>query len=234
MPSETPTPFDARTLPKLTGPSRAPASGGPARQLVVLLHGVGSNGENLIPLADAWRARLPDAAFIAPNGPFPFDIEPMPDAYQWFSISGITRENRPARVVAAAPIIESFLDEMLASHGLANRDLALIGFSQGTIMSFHLALTRTPEIAGIVGYSGRLPDPDGDFSTVAAKPPMLLVHGAADPVIPIAHLDEAAKKLIPAGVAVETVVRPGLPHSIDNEGLERGGDFLARIFGVRP
>ena len=146
--------MEMRDVPVLAGPMRAPESGAAPRRLVVLLHGVGSNGDDLIGLAPHFAQGLPDAEFLAPNAPFDCEYSPM--GYQWFDIMGGEGEERLAQIRHAAGIVDSFLDTELARRGLTEADLALVGFSQGTMISLFVGLRRGSACAGILGYSGRL------------------------------------------------------------------------------
>ena len=218
------------SLPMLSGPSVKPKSGAAPRKLVVLLHGLGADGSDLIGLAPYWATQLPDAEFIAPDAPFPCDMAPM--GRQWFSLTERTPENMLAGVRGSAPIVNEFLDKMLAARGLGDGDLALVGFSQGTMMSLYVGLRRAQPCAGILGYSGALVGADRLAQEIRARPPVLLVHGDADEVVPPQALPAAKAALAAAGVAVEAVTCPGLGHGIDQAGLTRGGDFLRRAFGL--
>jgi phospholipase/carboxylesterase len=212
----------------LSGPRRAPRAGGPARQLVVLLHGVGADGEDLIGLAPALAERLPHAAFVAPDGPEPCDMAPM--GRQWFSL----RDRRPevllAGVQASAPILESFLDAELAREALGPPQLALVGFSQGTMMALHVALRRAPALAAVLGYSGALVGPERLAAERRSQPPVFLVHGDADDVVPVQALFAAVEALQAAEIPVQWAVRRGLPHAIDPESIAHGAAFLATSF----
>lgn len=212
----------------LSGPSAAPAAAGPPRQLVVLLHGVGADGADLITLSQAMGQTLPHARFIAPNGPEACDMAPM--GYQWFSLS----DRNPSRMLEgirrSAQLIDAFLDAELAKDGLRAHQLALLGFSQGTMMSLHVAPRRTKAIAGVLGYSGALVGPDMLEQESKSKPPMLLVHGDADQVVPVQAMHAAVSGLKAAGISVQSSVRPGLQHGIDPEGLVAGAAFLAQAF----
>lgn len=216
-------------LPKLNGPYRGPLAGGAPRQLVVLLHGLGADGNDLIALADHWAQAVPQAAFISPDAPFPCDMAPF--GRQWFSLKDPTLDSLDAGVRAAAPILNGFLDEALAAHSLTDRDLALVGFSQGTMTGLHVALRRSAACAGVLGYSGALMSPWSLAQEIAAKPPVLLVHGDADPIVPARNLADAETALREQGVSVRTVLQPGLAHSIDQHGVMLGARFLAEIFG---
>jgi phospholipase/carboxylesterase len=214
----------------LDGPMIKPASGGAPKQLVVMLHGVGADGNDLIGLAPYYQKVLPEAAFVSPNAPFAFDMAPF--GYQWFSLKDMGPEARLKGCRNAAPILDRFLDDMLAETGLAEENLALIGFSQGAMMSLHVGLRRERQLAGIVGYSGMLCGPELLAAEIRSRPPVLLVHGEADELLPVAALGAAVAGLEAAGVEVTYTSRPGLGHGIDDEGLRLGMAFLAEAFDV--
>jgi len=216
------------SLPRLTGPSYGPANGKTPRQLVVLLHGLGADGSDLIGLAPHWAALLPDAAFLSPDAPYPLDMGPF--GRQWFSLQDRSPESMLAGARAAAPILDAFLDEALAARELAPGQLALIGFSQGAMMALHVGLRRAAAPAAIIAYSGALVGAPTLASEIRERPPVLLVHGDADEVVPVRALTQAAQALEAAGVAVERLLRPGLGHGIDEEGLSRGGAFLKKAY----
>jgi phospholipase/carboxylesterase len=214
-------------LPSLSGPVRKPASGSKPRQLVVLLHGVGADGNDLIGLAPYWAPALPDAEFVSPDAPFPCDMAPY--GRQWFSLQDRSPSAILGGVRAAAPILDAFLDDALAARGLDASQLALVGFSQGTMMSLYVGPRRAKQLAGIVGYSGALIGADTLAQEIRSRPPMLLVHGDADEIVPPQALPLAVKGLTAAGVPVEQLVCRGVGHSIDEAGLRRGGEFLRRV-----
>jgi phospholipase/carboxylesterase len=216
-------------LPSLTGPQQPPASGGAPRQLVVLLHGVGADGSDLIGLAPYWAELLPDAEFLSPDAPFPCDMAPF--GRQWFSLQDRSPAAILAGVRATAPILDAFLDDALAARGLDDRSLALVGFSQGTMMSLYVGLRRATAPAGIIGYSGALIGASDLPHEIRVRPPVLLVHGDADEVVPPQVLPMAVKALEAAGVPVDSLTRPGLGHGIDEVGLREGGAFLRHVFG---
>jgi phospholipase/carboxylesterase len=220
-------------MPRLSGPSRPPASGGKPRRLVILLHGLGADGNDLIGLAPNWARLLPDAEFLSPNAPFPCDMAPY--GYQWFSSQDRSPEAVLGGVRAAAPILDAFIDEALEERGLGSGELALVGFSQGTMMSLFVGLRRAEPVAGIVGFSGRLLAPELLASELRSRPPILLVHGTEDPLVPYSSLAAAETTLKAAGVPVETVTSFGIGHSIDDQGLRRGGEFLKKVLsGTTP
>jgi phospholipase/carboxylesterase len=212
---------------QLDGPRLAPLAGGKAAYLVVLLHGVGANGNDLISLARAWRTILPETEFIAPNAPFPSDY--APEARQWFSLADRAPEKLLAGLREAGIILDRFFDELLASRQLGDARLALAGFSQGAATALYAGLRRQTQIAGIVAFSGALPGGDGMRSDIRSKPPVLLVHGEADDVVPFQSMANAKAVLEAAGAPVTVVARPGLGHAIDDAGIALGGDFLRNV-----
>jgi phospholipase/carboxylesterase len=210
----------------LDGPGFGPVAGGRARSLVVLLHGLGADGHDLIQLAPHWAELLPSTAFVSPHAPFPCDMAPY--GRQWFSLQDRDPHRIRSGVAAAAPILDAFLDATLEAHRLDDSALALIGFSQGTMMSLHVAPRRARAIAGVVGFSGALVGAEDLATELRSTPPVLLVHGDADQVVPFPAMAAAQSALSAAGVEVTTERRPGLPHSIDEVGLEKAAAFLAR------
>ena len=218
-------------MAKLHGPSLAPKAGGPPRQLVVLLHGVGADGHDLIGLAPMLAARLPHALFVAPDGPEPCDMAPY--GRQWFSL----QDRRPAVMLAGArrtaPLLDAYLDELLQRHGLDESSMALVGFSQGTMMSLFAGPRRPRPPAAILGFSGALLGPQELRQECRSRPPVMLIHGHADDVVPVQALFMAVEGLQAAEVPVQWIVRPGLPHSIDPEGIEAGATFLQSMLAAR-
>jgi len=206
----------------LSGPTLPPARG-PATHLVVLVHGYGADGRDLIGLAEHWRDLLPTVAFAAPNAPMRVPGSP---GYQWFPISRIDPHEMQKGVEVAGPGLDEYLDGELARLGLTPDRLALVGFSQGTMLSLHLGLRRKVRPAAIVGFSGLLPGapPDGDI------PPILLTHGDRDTVIPAPAMFLAANQLAVAGARVQWHLAPGMGHGIDPEGLAMAGQFLNLAF----
>jgi phospholipase/carboxylesterase len=212
----------------IDGP-RVPPVTGAAQSLVILLHGYGSNGEDLIGLVPYWRDALPTTAFVSPNAPEP--CPGSPGGFQWWGLSSMDAGARAAGVARAAPVLDAFIDAELARHGLTEAQLALVGFSQGTMMALHVGPRRRTQLAGIVGYSGMLADEAALSDPATTRPPILLVHGDADPMIPIAAFHQAQASLGASGFEVESHVSRGLGHSIDMAGLQLGGRFLARVLG---
>ena len=208
----------------ISGPRVPPAAGGEARSLVVLLHGWGADGDDLISMAPHWGQLMPDAAFVSPHAPFPCD---MGYGRQWFSLDDRTPAMLVARLKAVVPVVNTFIEEELAALGLGPERLALIGFSQGTMLSLYLAPRRAPACAAVLGYSGALLGGETLSAEAKARPPVMLVHGEADPMVPSARMVQAKELLEAVGFTVESHLRPGLGHGIDPEGLALGGRFLA-------
>jgi phospholipase/carboxylesterase len=217
-------------LMALSGPSRPPLAGGTPRRLVILLHGLGADGNDLIGLQQYWARLVPDAEFVSPNAPFPCDMAGF--GYQWFSVQDRTPAAMLAGVRAAAPILDAYIDEELQKRGLSESDAALVGFSQGTMMSLFVGLRRERPMAGILGYSGRLIGPELLAGELRSRPPVLLVHGTEDPLVPFDSMAGAETALKAAAVPVETLACPGIEHSIDPEGLQRGGLFLRQVLSA--
>ena len=215
----------------LDGPRLEPRSG-VAKQLVVFLHGYGADGNDLIDIGRSWQQLLPDAAFVSPHAPRP--CGQAPTGREWFPLTMRDPNERWDGVNAAAPGLNAFLDAELARRGLTDSALALVGFSQGTMMSLHVGLRRASTPAAIVGYSGMLVTPtnEADIDRFAAeirsRPPVLLVHGDQDQLIPVQALMHAAQGLAALEVPVEWHISPGVGHGIDQEGLRQGGEFIVR------
>lgn len=214
-------------LTRLQGPTAAPASGRDPQSMVILLHGYGSNGADLMGLVPYWRASLPDTVFMAPNAPEP--CPGAPGGFQWWSLTDLGRESRATGVRQAAPLVNAFIDMHRTAYDLPNRKVALVGFSQGTMMALHVGPRRPEVLAGIVGYSGMLADAEALESEVKTRPPLMLVHGDADQMVPFAAMGQAETELRRLGFEVDAHRAPGLGHSIDEMGLRLGGDFLARV-----
>ena len=219
----------------LDGPRLEPRSGTP-KQLVVFLHGYGADGNDLIDIGRAWQQLLPDAAFVSPHAPNPCGQAPM--GREWFPLTMRDPNERWTGVNAAAPVLNAFIDAELKRRNLPDSALALVGFSQGTMMSLHVGLRRAAAPAAIIGYSGMLVvpediDPDQFAGEIRSRPPVLLVHGDQDQLIPVQALMHAAQGLAALEVPVEWHVSPGVGHGIDQEGLRQGGEFLVRRFAGR-
>lgn len=213
----------------LDGPRLAPLSGAAPKALIVLIHGYGSNGDDLIALADAIRPALPDAALVAPNAPQRFPH--MAAAYQWWPIETFSMAERSAGVSAAAPFLDAFINDELEAAGLTADRLLLVGFSQGTMMALHVGLRRPDAVAGIVGISGMLIAPERLAAEICSRPPVLLIHGMEDEVVPFRSMDLASTALLDAGVTVETHSSPGMGHGVAPDGLAAATAFAQRVLG---
>ncbi len=215
---------------RIDGPRILPVKG-KAEQLVVLCHGYGADGNDLIGLAPYFQELMPNAVFVAPNAPMRCDMSPY--GYQWFPISRMNPEETLKGVQAAAPILESFIADELKRHELDGTRLALVGFSQGTMMSLHVGLRRAQTPAAILGFSGALVGRQLLAGETTSRPPILLVHGDRDEMIPLSALHKAVEALSEAGLAVQWHVSPGVGHGIDPTGLTLGATFLADAFAGR-
>ena len=225
----------------LDGP-RIPAAAGRTSQLVVFLHGYGADGNDLIELGRQWRVLMPEAAFVAPNASERSPAAPI--GRQWFALSNRPPDDpsggdeRWTGAVKARSAIDAFLDAELKRLSLDDSKLALVGFSQGAMMALHVGLRRPGAPAAILGYSGLLIGPERLSEATArdargAPPPVLLVHGEQDPLIPFDAMFMAAEALAGASIPTQWHLSLGIAHGIDAEGLRQGGLFLGRAFADR-
>lgn len=206
-----------------------PKNGAP-KHMVILLHGLGSNGRDLISLAPMFADAVPDAVFISPDAPFPCDMVPSgyPDSYQWFSLQNRDPQIMLRGVERVFPLVVDFIAGQLARFDLSYSDLVLSGFSQGTMTSLHVAPRLPQKIAGVLGYSGALlADPSAEMSAMQ-KPPIHLIHGQADDVVPVQAWEFAKEVLDAQGFTVTGHTTPWLAHSIDMEGIQSGAAFLKK------
>ena len=210
----------------LEGP-RLPARSGRTRHLVVLLHGYGADGRDLIDLGSLWAAMLPDAAFVAPHAPQPCGEAPV--GRQWFSLASRDPDALRRGARAAAPSLDAFLDAERDRNGLRDADVALVGFSQGAMMALHVGLRRQAAPAAVVGLSGRLVEPP---LAGIGRPPVLLIHGALDDVVEPDALLAAVQALTAADVPCTWHLASKLGHEIDADVAGRAAAFLAAAFGA--
>ncbi len=201
---------------------KKPVTGNAPKQVVVLLHGYGSNGQDLISLAPYFQSALPEAIFISPDAPFPCE---MGFGFQWFSLSEYTPQKLLEGAQRAHPILDDYLDKLLNEFELNNENMALVGFSQGTMMSLYTGLRRQSSIAGVLGYSGALIGAE-TLPNQDKKPPLHLIHGESDSVVPVTRYHDAKAILQEKGYLVTGHTTPYLEHSIDGEGIESGAGFL--------
>ncbi|MGB3795642.1 MAG: dienelactone hydrolase family protein [Alteraurantiacibacter sp.] len=214
----------------VNGASLQPKSGKSPEQIVLLLHGYGSNGHDLISFAPMWQDTLPDALFLAPHAPQKCGL--MGAGYQWFALTGFDPIAVAKGTASAAPAIDAFLDRKLAQYDLTEKNLSIVGFSQGTMMALQVGLRRARTVSSIVGYSGMLTGTTDLHGVGLTKPPVLLVHGSADPLVPIQALHSSQSALERLGFTVESHIASGIGHTIDPVGLRLGKEFVARSFGT--
>jgi len=207
---------------------------GETRSAVVFLHGYGANGADLLGLADPLAEHLPDTLFVAPDAPE--SIPDMPFGLQWFPIpwiDGSSEEEAERGLMAAAADLDAFLDALMVDEDLLPEQVVLFGFSQGTMMALHVAPRREDEVAGIVAFSGRLLRPDLLADEAVSRPPVLLVHGDADDVVPVQSLPQAAEALQQAGWKdVYAHVMKGTGHGIAPDGLSVALAFMRDKLGL--
>lgn len=204
-----------------------PARNGKATSMVIFLHGYGADGADLLGLADPLAPHLPGTVFLAPDAPEPCAGNPF--GRQWFPIpwlDGSSEEAARAGVRSASDDLNAFIDERLAEAGLPDAALAVVGFSQGTMMALHVLPRRAKPVAGIVGFSGRLLEPDSLAGATRSRPPVLLVHGDADPMVPFAEMGNAGRALTAAGFETYAHVMKGTGHGIAPDGLSVALAFL--------
>ena len=214
--------------PKLSGPMLPPKSGGPARQLMVLLHGYGANGADLIGLGQEWRELWPDMAFVAPNAPEVCAQNPR--GFQWFPIDVDRIAGRIKGAAAARPVLINFLIDLWAQTGLTARDTVICGFSQGAMMALHVGTSLDSAPIAVVAFSGALIPPDGFADGRYAKPPIALIHGELDQVVDADLSRESAQVLADAGYEARLFISPGVGHGIAPDGL----DFATLFLRSRP
>lgn len=196
------------------------------KNLVIFLHGVGSCGADMIGLGRHWAEALPDTDFAAPDGPDAFDMYAQASGRQWFSVKGVTAENRAARILEAREAFDATLRDAMAERGIDDVSrVALVGFSQGSIMALDAVVSGRWPVAAVVAYSGRLSSPQ---PWAPASVPVLIAHGDQDEVIPFSESLSAADALKAAGLNAEAHILPGLGHSINAPGSRLGAAFLAR------
>jgi phospholipase/carboxylesterase len=214
----------------LDGP-RLKSRSGQTRQLVVFLHGYGADGNDLIDLGQNWAELLPDAAFVSPHAPEPCGMSPA--GRQWWPLTMRDPAERWRGCQSAGPDLEQFLADELARHQLPPSSLALVGFSQGAMMAMHVGLRRAVMPAAIVSFSGYLVGPEHLKAEAKGKPPILLVHGDQDNILPVDSLFDAMEGFGQAEIPCQWHLSIGTAHGIDQGGLTHGGLFIAQNFGLK-
>jgi phospholipase/carboxylesterase len=197
------------------------------------VHGYGANGADLLGLAEPLAPHLPDTVFVAPDAPERCLGNPF--GFQWFPVpwlDGSPPEAATRGLAASAGDLNAFLDARLAEEGLADQAMALIGFSQGSMMSLHIAPRRVRPAAAVVAFSGRLLEPERLAAETRVRPPVLLLHGDQDPVVPFEDMALAGDALVKAGFETYGHVMADAGHSISPDGLSAALGFLkARLPG---
>lgn len=212
------------------GPKIAALSCGKPAYLVVLLHGPESSGQAIIDQALNWAPTMPKAEFVAAEAPFLGTGEER----QWFDGSHFDEARIEAGIQVAAPMLDAFLDQALAQRRLPDSHLALVGFSHGAILALHVGLRRPKQMAAIVAFSGAVYGNADLGAEVRSKPPVLMIHGEADTVVPFALMTSSKERLKAAGVPVKSMRRPGLGHAMDDDGVLAAGDFLSLLVVHKP
>lgn len=221
----------ARGIRSLAGPAFGPAAGGDADRLMVVLHGVGADGADLIGLAPYFAQVVPGARILAPDGPEPCDMAPV--GRQWFSLQDRDPAALYAELERVRPDVDAFIDENLSRLDLAPDRLILAGFSQGAMTALHVGLRRTPGPAAILSFSGALVGRNRLAREIRCHPPVFIVHGEDDTVVPVQSARDAERTLLADGVDVQAHVLPGLGHGIDERALGLAARFLGRVAGPR-
>jgi phospholipase/carboxylesterase len=221
-------------MTRILDSKRKPAKSGKATSMVIFLHGYGADGGDLLGLADPLADHLPDTVFVAPDAPERSTANPF--GFQWFPIpwiDGSSQEQAESGMARAADDLNAFLDHIATDEGIAPEHTALVGFSQGTMMALHTAPRRDAGFAGVVGFSGRLIRPDLLAEDTKTRPPVLLIHGDQDDVVPPSSLPEAAEALETAGwTQVYAHIMQGTAHGIAPDGLSVALAFLKDRLGV--
>ena len=213
---------------KLDGPRLSPHNGQAPKKLVIFLHGYGSNGQDLIGLGQQCARALPNVQWVSPNAPDP--VPGAPNGYQWFPISNLDPDRIESGAAEAGPIVDEFIDGELERYRLTEKDLCLVGFSQGTMLSLYTGLRRERQIAGILGFSGAMPGGAKLKQEMRSKPPVIMIHGDQDQVLPLPMMLDAVDALAEAGHGAQWHISGGIPHSIGPDGLQLGERFLNNAF----
>ncbi|MFK7867998.1 MAG: alpha/beta hydrolase [Roseobacter sp.] len=221
-------------MTRVLNAGRKASVSGDVRSVVVFLHGYGANGADLLGLADPLGEHLPDTLFVAPDAPEACAGAPM--GFQWFPIpwiDGSSEEESMRGMTQAVDDLNAFLDALMVDEDVLPEQVVLFGFSQGTMMSLHVAPRREDPVAGIVAFSGRLLSPETLADEVVCRPPVLLVHGDQDDVVPPQSLPQAAEALQEAGWQdVYAHIMKGTAHGIAPDGLSVALAFMRDKLGL--
>lgn len=221
--------------------SIAPLSGRAPRQAVLYLHGATRRASDVVKIAAALRPALPEALFLAPEAPLACNAErevllpsskTVPFGYLWYPVDDFSPPVLYPRIKENAVFLDAYLDHVMRSYPFRPEEIALVGMSQGTMIGLYVALRRAAPLAGILGFSGALPDTESLAHEGRCAPPVFLVHGTEDDQVPFWRMEEARQALSTFGVEVETLARPHVGHAIDPAGLAQGALFLRRVFGL--
>lgn len=229
------TPIQLSNYKTLNGPEYFPKHGKAAKKAIIILHGVGADGENLMGIVPHLADSLPDTYFIAPNGPEQYQDGSISVngsyGFQWFSLWDRSYDQLKKGVENASNILKDFIDEVKNRLEIEYTDITLIGFSQGCMTALHTALRmdQNKQLAGMLGYSGGMIANQLEAKEISSKPPICLIHGEADPVVPFDRSLYAEEALRDLGIDIAAHIIPGLPHSIDYNGIEIGKNFLQNI-----
>lgn len=219
--------LDGRSKPALAGPILSPRDGRPPRELIVFLHGVASNGDIVLPLRQRLRTSFPQALIVAPHAPEPYPVGPH--AFRWWDLADFKPKSLAVGVRQAAPALNQYIDQLLAASGLTEERLVLAGFSQGAMLAMHVAMARRRRIAGVVAFSGMLAHRALPWRMFAQKPPMLLIHGTEDTVVPPDAYFDAIDRLSAYGCTVQARMRTGLGHKVNGVGYAHCERFIRRV-----
>ena len=209
----------------IRGPIIEPSSGNSPKQMIIFVHGYGADGNDLIGLANYFQSTLPEAIFLSPHAPEACSMNPS--GYQWFDLTSTDPAVLWSKILVAADHLNEFIDSKLLEYNIAEENLALIGFSQGTMMSLHVSLRRKNTMAAVLGYSGRLIGADLLKDDLISKPSIYLIHGDQDPMVPYQESLTAEKVLKEYSIDIKTHISENTQHSIAEDGLRIGVDFLA-------
>ena len=209
----------------ISGPIIEPSSGNSPKQMIIFVHGYGADGNDLIGLANYFQSTLPEAISLSPHAPEACSMNPS--GYQWFDLTSTDPAVLWSKILVAADHLNEFIDSKLLEYNIAEENLALIGFSQGTMMSLHVSLRRKNTMAAVLGYSGRLIGADLLKDDLISKPSIYLIHGDQDPMVPYQESLTAEKVLQEYSIDIKTHISEHTQHSIAEDGLRIGVDFLA-------